>query len=118
MVGWAERGDSEVTEEVNHEHLDRHEHPIDHSVRDRVSDPDRSRGPLASVGQTFEEQYRDLKAEYHMTIKVLAVLAEIILSRRPNDSDLVISDEALLDCPDLVAWRDPATYTTHIKIKR
>ena len=52
-----------------------------------------------------------------MTTAVLAVIAEQLL-HRTNADELVLSDEFLLDAPDLIAWRDEATFTTHIKVKR
>lgn len=71
------------------------------------------------MNNQFQSEYERLKAieaEYRMTIRVVAVLAERLLLN--PDAELTISDRAMIDCPELIAWRDPANETTHIKIKR
>lgn len=57
-----------------------------------------------------------------MTVRVLAVLAEQLLksdwARQPGLSEIAISDEVLLDPPELVAWRDEDKKQTIIRVRR
>lgn len=48
---------------------------------------------------------RALETEYRVTLKVLAVVVERLLAGHEGEH-VVITDEALTDTPDLVAWRD------------
>lgn len=47
----------------------------------------------------------DLKAEYDVTVRCLAVLVER-LQQLTGSAEVQISDAAIADQPDLTAWRD------------
>ena len=63
------------------------------------------------------ERLLDLEVEYDMTVRVLAVLVEMNQQLSRSD-EIHISDDALLDQPDLTAWRDAQTGTITLKATR
>lgn len=58
-----------------------------------------------------------------MTVRVLAVVSEQLLRhfgelKGIEMHELALSDEALMDAPELVAWRDEAKMQTIIRVRR
>jgi len=64
-----------------------------------------------------QHQHIRLRNEYHQTLRVLAVVVEQLLKQENGDT-IEIDDDALLNAPDLVAWRDRAKNRTSIKVTR
>lgn len=60
---------------------------------------------------------RVLETEYRVTLKVLAVAVEQLLEATGGEH-LVISDGALFDTPDLVAWRNPELCQVVVTVAR
>lgn len=60
---------------------------------------------------------RALEQEYRVTVKVLAIVVERLLDGSSGEH-VVITDEALADTPDLVAWRDEARSQVVIAVAR
>jgi hypothetical protein len=58
---------------------------------------------------------RAIEREYRMTLRVLAVVVERLLGEGEH---VVITDEALADTPDLVAWRDEPRKQVVITVAR
>jgi hypothetical protein len=63
------------------------------------------------------ERLLDLEVEYDMTVRVLAVLVEQVQHLSRSD-EIHISDETLLDQPDLTAWRDAKSGVITLKATR
>jgi hypothetical protein len=59
----------------------------------------------------------DLEVEYDMTISVLAVLVER-LQQLTGSGEVQISDEALINRPDLTAWRPAGARLTSLMASR
>jgi hypothetical protein len=51
------------------------------------------------------EHLLDLEVEYDMTVRVLAVVVEMV-QQLSHATEIHISDSAVVDQPDLTAWRD------------
>jgi hypothetical protein len=51
------------------------------------------------------ERLCDLEVEYAVTIQVLAVLVEMV-QQLSHSNEIQVSDSAVVDQPDLMAWRD------------
>jgi hypothetical protein len=60
---------------------------------------------------------RDLRREYTITVRALAVAVERLLQATGGDS-LEISDEAINAAPDLRAWRNSDRRTVEIQVTR
>lgn len=73
---------------------------------------------MATVGDTISRsEYTRVRNELHQTVRVLSVLAELLL-KETDGQTLEIDDMALLDAPDLKAWRDTKRNVTCISISR
>jgi len=62
-------------------------------------------------------ELRAFKAEYSVTVRVLAVVVEQLLAEVGGDT-IEITDEALENSPDLKAWRIPDLSTVAITVER
>lgn len=51
------------------------------------------------------ERLLDVEVEYDMTVRVMAVLVEMV-QQLTRSNEVNISDAAVVDQPDLVAWRN------------
>lgn len=60
---------------------------------------------------------RLIRDEYQVTVRVLAVVVELLLAEVGGDT-IEISDETLARSPDLRAWREPAKNTVAITVSR
>lgn len=71
------------------------------------------------VNMLLEEhtRLRALEAEYRVTVKVLAVVIEQLLGQT-SGQHVVITDETLMNSPDLVAWRDESESQVVITVAR
>ncbi len=58
-----------------------------------------------------------VEREYHVTMRVLAVMAERLLALTGGEF-VAISDDALADSPDLHAWRNNDTASVLIEVSR
>lgn len=63
------------------------------------------------------ERLRAIKLEYSVTVRVLAVVVELLLAEVGGDT-IEISDETLADSPDLRAWRVNERSTVAITVDR
>lgn len=63
------------------------------------------------------DRLRAISAEYHVTIRVLAVTIELLLKELGGDV-VQISDEALAASPDIRAWRVPEHQGVAITVER
>lgn len=68
---------------------------------------------MASVGES--QEYQRLRNEYHQTIRVLSVIVGQLLKHERGDT-IEISDKALLEAPDIEAWRDTDRALTCIRV--
>lgn len=62
-------------------------------------------------------EYVRLRNEYHVTLRVLAVVAERLLESGNLDM-LVLSDEEVLNAPDLEAYRDDLHCQIGLRVTR
>jgi hypothetical protein len=72
------------------------------------------------MADRYEDELHRLKsveAEYRITVRVVAVLAELLLAGNPYLSEIRVNDAALYDSPEMVAWRDEKNHQTVITIK-
>lgn len=63
------------------------------------------------------ERLCDLEVEYDMTMRALAVLVEQP-QQVTGGERIDIPDAAILDQPDLIAWRDEASGTIRLSARR
>jgi hypothetical protein len=61
--------------------------------------------------------YAQLRAEYDMTIRVLAVVVEQLLLLT-GDDELQVTDQAVTDQPDLTAWRNESDHCISLRTSR
>lgn len=59
----------------------------------------------------------DLAAEYRLTMRVLAIVAERLLTLTKGER-VLIDESALRDSPDIVSWVDRAEGQIVIKVSR
>lgn len=74
---------------------------------------------MSEPSETFDselDRLRALEEEYRITMRVMAVLANYLLGDSPSET-LVISDEALINCGSIHAWRDESRRLTYIEVK-
>jgi hypothetical protein len=64
---------------------------------------------------TLESEFARLRSEYHITLRVLALLVEQLTE---HEEVIVISDAALLQSPDLFAWRNEEDSCIALQVKR
>lgn len=72
--------------------------------------------PPSAVDDAELTRLRQIDREYRVTIIVVAVLAERLLSVTGGDA-IEISDSALHEAPDLRAWRDPERKSVMITVE-
>lgn len=59
----------------------------------------------------------DVEKEYRVTVLVLSIVIEQLL-RTTGGTSVEITDEALMDAPDLRAWRNPSLKTVELAVSR
>lgn len=64
-----------------------------------------------------DTELADLRAEYGVTVRVLAVVVELLLTHVGGDC-IEISDDNLERSPTLRAWREPARKSVAIAVDR
>lgn len=67
--------------------------------------------------ETEAERAERVDTEYRLTLAALAVVCERLLAINHANA-VVISDQAMANRPDLMAWRDNETRTTIITVSR
>lgn len=67
--------------------------------------------------EQLEQAYESVRTEYNVTIRVLSVVTERLLVAS-GAAGLTITDQALVDSPDLQAHRDEMIKQIYITVSR
>lgn len=82
-----------------------------------IMDGSSTPGGTVTIPQVEHARLRNIEREYAVTVRVLAVVVERAIENA-NAHGLVVTDEALMNAPDLRAWREQEKYQVVIQVSR